>query len=255
LQPLGIQISSKRYECRHNNRFDASLHFYARIMVSLRQAISFVLLCWILPSPVLLADVVLKIGDVTVLRQDLPGLVLVPFTAISDTDIKVSGFNFNIDIGGDGQAPLPTGVSLPTSLPDNQRIIARGGEANAKSWLIDTVDARNASLSLTDIFIIGNGGIGTDIPIVGNTGDLTGGAILFYLALNLDTNVSDRIEFTMPNELVELPQLTDSLGNALSVNYLPGSITISSVPEPGAAWLLSAVVIALGRRRRFCCNG
>jgi hypothetical protein len=224
-------------------------------MVSLRQAISFVLLCWILPSPVLLADVVLKIGDVTVLRQDLPGLALVPFMAISDTDIRVSGFNFNIDIGGDGQAPLPNGVSLPASLPDNQSIIARGGSANANLWLIDTVDAQQAFLSLTDIFVIGNGIGRPDIPILGNTTDLTGGATLFYLALNLDASVSDRVEITMPNELVDLPQLTDSAGKTLTVTYIAGSITISSVPEPGAAWLLSAVVIAIGRRRRFCCNG
>ncbi|MCU0707248.1 MAG: hypothetical protein MUF23_03055 [Pirellula sp.] len=220
-------------------------------MLSLRQTISFILLSCILPSPILLANVVLKIGDVTVLRQDLPQLVLVPFTAISDTDIKVSGFNFNIDIGEDGQV-LPTGVSLPVDhLPDTERIIAQGGEANARNWNVVTEDARIAFLSLSDIFVIGNGGVGQDIPILGNTGNQTGGATLFYLALNLDTTVSDRIDITMPNESDDLPFLSGSASEALKVTYLSGSITISNVPEPSSAWLLACVAIAVCRRRHL----
>lgn len=221
-------------------------------MVSLRQFFSCLLLLGILPAPLVTANIVLKIGDVTVIRENLPQLVLVPFIAISDTDIKVSGFNFNIDIGGDGQGPLPTGVSLPASLPDTDRIIARGGEANAKNWSMQTVDAGGASLTLSDIFVIGNGGVGADIPILGNSGNLTGGATLFYLALNLDTTVADRIEITMPSELGDLPQLSGATGNALTVTYLPGSITLQSIPEPGSAWLLFGVAIAVAaKRRRF----
>lgn len=207
----------------------------------LRSSLS-LLLVWLHVASHSEAAVVLKIGDVTYLRSELPQLALVPFVAISDSPTLVSGFNFNIDIGGDGQGPLPTGVTLPAPLPDNQRIIVRGGSANANNWLIDTVDARAATLTLTDIFVIGNGGFGFDIPIQGNTTDLTGGSILFYLALQLDASVGGRIDFTMPNELVELPQLTDTFGNALTVTYIPGSITISSVPEPGSL-LFSAMVI------------
>lgn len=208
-------------------------------MRTLLRSLPLVVLFLTTPTIRLDAAVVLKIGDVTYLRSDLPELALVPFLAISDTPLAVSGFNFNIDIGGDGQGPLPTGVTLPAALPDNQRIIVRGGEANARNWLIDTVDARNATLTLTDIFIIGNGGVGTDIPILGNTSNLSGGSILFFLALQLDPSVGNRIDLTMPTELVELPQLTDSLGNALTVTYLPGSINISAVPEPGSIALCS----------------
>lgn len=226
-------------------------------MRSLLRSLPLVVLFLVTPSIRLDAAVVLKIGDVTYLRSDLPRIALVPFIAISDTPLSVSGFNFNIDIGGDGQGPLPTGVTLPAALPDNQRIIARGGEANDRMWLMDTVDARNATLTLTDIFIIGNGGVGTDIPILGNTSDLSGGSILFFLALQLDASVGNRIDFTMPNELVELPQLTDSLGNALTVNYLPGSITISAVPEPGSIALcsiLTAVICGMRAPRRARSN-
>ncbi|MFO0012731.1 MAG: hypothetical protein ACK553_08320 [Planctomycetota bacterium] len=216
-------------------------------MLMLPRSIPLLMLLWVFDAVHLHAGIVLKVGDVAYLRSELPKLALVPFLAISDSPLSVSGFNFNIDIGGDGQGPLPVGVTLPASLPDNQRLIARGGEVNARNWLVDTVDARNATLTLTDIFIIGNGGVGTDIPIQGNTSNLTGGSILFYLALQLDSRVADRINITMPNELVELPQLTDSLGNALTVTYLPGSITLSAVPEPGSIAL--TIVVLSG-----CCS-
>jgi hypothetical protein len=192
---------------------------------------------------------------VVVDRFSLPNTVLVPIVAISDVpDLRISGFNLNFDIGGDGQGPLPTGVTLPASLPDSNRIIARGGEVNALNWFLITVDARDGSLVSSDLLITGNSpALQTDIPIPGDPGQLTGGTVLFQLALRLSPDVGDRIAITMPSELNALPFMTDSLGNALAVRYLGGSIRVTAVPEPGTAWFVGMALLgvgSLGFRRR-----
>lgn len=197
-----------------------------------------------IPSNALHADIVLKIADVTVQRTMLPDRVLVPILAISDDpNLKLSGFNLNFDIGGDGQAPLGAGIELPASLPDDKRIIATGGESNVRNWFMMTVNAANGGLTASDILINGNSPeLATDYSIFGNPNALTGGKILFNLALNLKPTVADKVLITMPSELGALPFMTDQFGNALVVNYLPGSITLlSSVPEPGTMMILSTI--------------
>lgn len=195
-------------------------------------------------SNTLHADIVLKVGDVQVQRTALPDRVLVPILAISDDPtLKLSGFNLNFDIGGDGQAPLGAGIELPAALPDDQRIIATGGESNVRNWFMMTVNAANGGLTSSDILINGNSPeLATDYAIFGNPNALTGGKILFNLALNLKPSVTNQVRITMPSELGALPFMTDQYGNALVVNYLPGSITVlNSVPEPGSMLLLSTV--------------
>ena len=198
----------------------------------------------VMSSNALRAEIVLKVGDVQVQRTALPDRVLVPILAISDDpNLKLSGFNLNFDIGGDGQAPLGTGIALPATLPDDQRLIATGGESNARNWFMMTVNAASGGLTSSDILINGNSPeLATDYSIFGNPNALTGGKILFNLALNLKPTVANQVLITMPSELGALPFMTDQFGNALVVNYLPGSITVlNSVPEPGAMLLLSTV--------------
>ncbi|MBM3966330.1 MAG: hypothetical protein FJ308_14890 [Planctomycetes bacterium] len=197
-----------------------------------------------MPSNALHAEIVLKVGDVQVQRTTLPDRVLVPILAISDDpSLKLSGFNLNFDIGGDGQAPLGAGIELPAALPDDKRIIATGGESNVRNWFMMTVNAANGGLIASDILINGNSPeLATDYSIYGNPNALTGGKILFNLALNLKPTVADKVLITMPSELGALPFMTDQYGNGLVVNYLPGSITVlSSVPEPGSMMVLSTI--------------
>ncbi len=208
--------------------------------------------CVACPNAPCHAAIVLKISDVTILRSTLPTTVLIPITAYSDEPgLKLSGFNLNFDIGGDGQASLPLGVTLPAALPDDKSIIASGGEVNAQSWFLITVTAVGIGLTSSDILITGNSpAFQTDIAIQGDPALLTGGTLLFQLALNLDPSVANRVDVTMPSELnAVLPFMTDSLGNELAVNYLPGSVTLTSVPEPGAAALaLMGMTVVTGMR-------
>ncbi len=213
---------------------------------------------YLLHSPhMLFAEIVLKVGDVQVQRASLPNQVLVPVVAISDDpNLKLSGFQLNFDIGGDGQRPLGTGIALPAALPDDKRIIATGGESNARNWFMMTVDAADGGLTASDILINGNSpASAADFSIYGDPRGLTGGALLFNLAFHLSPSVADQVKITMPSELDALPFMTDAFGNPLSVNYLPGSITVfSSVPEPGTLLLLSccascAIVVRMRTRK------
>jgi len=254
LSPIRSLIGAFIVRYPHCPALPSLLSSYRSLCQRVGGAMAWLLVC----SSCCLGEIVVKISDVFVDRSQLQNTILIPIFAISDDpELKLSGFNWNFDIGGDGQGPLPLGVTLPAPLPDSNSIIATGGEVNAQNWFLITVAASNGGLTQSDLLITGNSpAFQTDIAIFGNPSALTGGTLLFNLALRLDHAVADRVEITMPSELEVLPFTTDSFGNALQVTFLPGSITLTAVPEPGSGLLvLGAVGGWVIRKRRRCRRG